>query len=92
MVRLLNLSEPQCPHPQTVSQMGRVKVATTLSDGEDKQRTRAEHLVDSKYPLGMITMTAQIKTQSRGTSLVVQWLRLHTSNAGECGFNSWLGS
>ena len=26
------------------------------------------------------------------TSLVVQWLRLHTSNAGGCGFYPWLGT
>ena len=27
-----------------------------------------------------------------GTSLVVQWLRLHASTAGGCGFNAWLGN
>ena len=54
VVKLLNLSELQCPHPLLVPQMGRVKVATTPGNGVDKQKTRAERLVDSKYPLGRL--------------------------------------
>ena len=32
------------------------------------------------------------KKVSKGTSLVVQWLRLCASTAGGCGFDPWSGS
>ena len=31
-------------------------------------------------------------TYMEGTSLVVQWLRICTSNAGNTGFYSWFGN
>jgi len=32
-----------------------------------------------------------IRSSLKGTSLVVQWLRLSSSNAGRPGFNPWVG-
>ena len=39
-----------------------------------------------------IGMLAAFKSWSIGTSLVVQWLRLHAPHAGGHGFDSWSGN
>ena len=36
-----------------------------------------------------VNFIALIKSDSEGTSLVVQWLRLHAPNAGALGFDPW---